>query len=167
MQFTKIEDFLSYYTKVKKRTARLLAYIPPDKIEWSYAEGKFTIGDLIRHLACIERYMYAENVQLKPSRYSGCGTDLAEGYEATIAFYHRLHEESLAIFSKLTPEDLQQKCTTPGEAQISTWKWLRLMAEHEIHHRGQLYMYLGMLGVVTPPIYGLTSEEVAKRGKSE
>ncbi len=38
------------------------------------------------------------------------------------------------------------------------------MAEHEIHHRGQLYMYLGMLGVETPPIYGLTSEEVAERG---
>ncbi len=65
MQFTKIEDFLSYYSKVKKRTTRLFACIPPDKIEWSYAAGKFTIGDLIRHLACIERYMYAENVQLK------------------------------------------------------------------------------------------------------
>lgn len=163
MQFTKIEDFLAYYSKVKKRTTRLFSYIPPDKIEWTFAEGKFTIGDLIRHIACIERYMYAENVQMKPSSYSGCGTDLAEGYEATIAFYHRLHEESLAIFSKLSPEDLQQKCTTPGEAKITMWKWLRLMAEHEIHHRGQLYMYLGMLGIKTPPIYGLTSEEVAER----
>ena len=34
------------------------------------------------------------------------------------------------------------------------------MVEHEIHHRGQLYMYLSLLDVKTPPIFGLTSEEV-------
>ena len=37
------------------------------------------------------------------------------------------------------------------------------MVEHEIHHRGQLYLLLSMLGVATPPIYGLTSEEVRAR----
>ncbi|MGA7930960.1 MAG: hypothetical protein WCA20_33835 [Candidatus Sulfotelmatobacter sp.] len=33
------------------------------------------------------------------------------------------------------------------------------------HHRGQIYVYLAMLGVSTPPNYGLTSEEV--RAKSQ
>ena len=28
------------------------------------------------------------------------------------------------------------------------WKLLRSMAEHEVHHRGELYAYLGVLGVV-------------------
>jgi uncharacterized damage-inducible protein DinB len=37
------------------------------------------------------------------------------------------------------------------------------MVEHEVHHRGQLYMALGILGVPTPPIYGLTSEQVRER----
>jgi len=37
------------------------------------------------------------------------------------------------------------------------------MVEHEVHHRSQIYVYLGMLGVKTPPIYGLTSEEVRER----
>jgi uncharacterized damage-inducible protein DinB len=34
------------------------------------------------------------------------------------------------------------------------------MVEHEIHHRGQIYVYLSMLGVKTPPIFGLTSEQL-------
>jgi uncharacterized damage-inducible protein DinB len=34
------------------------------------------------------------------------------------------------------------------------------MAEHEIHHRGELYAYLGILGVSVPPLYGLTSEQL-------
>ena len=43
----------------------------------------------------------------------------------------------------------------------------RAMVEHEVHHRGQIYIYLGMLGVKTPPIYGLTSEEVKARSQSK
>jgi uncharacterized damage-inducible protein DinB len=37
------------------------------------------------------------------------------------------------------------------------------MLPHEVHHRGQIYMYPGILGVKTPPIFGLTSEEVRAR----
>ncbi len=68
--------------------------------------------------------------------------------------------KSIEIFSRLSPEDLERKCKTPGGIEITTWKWLRAMVEHEVHHRGQLYIYLGIIGVSTPPIYGLTSEEV-------
>lgn len=38
------------------------------------------------------------------------------------------------------------------------------MTEHEIHHRGQIYFCLSMLDVPTPPLYGLTSEQVIERG---
>ena len=84
-----------------------------------------------------------------------------------MAFVERLHAESMDIFGRLTDGDLQKRCTTPDDAPITTWKWLRLMLEHEIHHRGQIYLYLSMLGVQTPPLYGLTSEEVRHHGASE
>jgi uncharacterized damage-inducible protein DinB len=75
-----------------------------------------------------------------------------------------LHAEAMAIFRALTPEMLGAKCTTPGGAALTTWKWLRAMEEHEIHHRGQLYLMLGMLGIDTPPLYGHTSEQVGAVG---
>jgi len=142
---------------------RVARCIPPDKIDWTYASGKFTLGDILRHLAVGERYMWAENVQGRTARYTTHGKELADGYENVIAFVERLHAESMEIFARLTDEDLQRKCTTPDNAPITTWKWLRLMPEHEIHHRGQIYIYLAMLGVKTPPLYGLTSEEVRAR----
>ena len=142
---------------------RVARCIPPDKIDWTYASGKFTLGDILRHLAVAERYMWAENVQGRPARYTTHGKELADGYENVIAFVDRLHSESMEIFARLTDEDLQRKCKTPDDAPITTWKWLRLMPEHEIHHRGQIYLYLAMLGVKTPPLYGLTSEEVRAR----
>jgi uncharacterized damage-inducible protein DinB len=39
------------------------------------------------------------------------------------------------------------------------------MVEHEAHHRGQLYLHLALLGIATPPLYGLTSEEVKARSE--
>ncbi|MFK8006718.1 MAG: DinB family protein [Saprospiraceae bacterium] len=167
MEINDVQSFLKYYSRIKHRTRRLFDYIPEDKIEWTYQEGKFTIGDIIRHLANIERFMYAENAQLKPSLYDGCEEKYAKGLDEVIRYYDILHKESMAIFLKLTQDDLNKKCMTPGNVEITLWKWLRAMVEHEIHHRGQLYFYLGMLGVETPPMYGLTSEEVAARSANQ
>jgi uncharacterized damage-inducible protein DinB len=163
MEIHDFRTFLSYWERVRERTARLVPLIPAEKLEWTYQAGRYTLGDLVRHLAGIERYMYAENVRGLPSRYPGHGRELADGPEAVRAYFEGLHAESVAIFGALTPEDLERKCVTPGGAEITTWKWLRAMVEHEIHHRGQIYMYLAMLGVSTPPLYGLTEEEVRAR----
>jgi uncharacterized damage-inducible protein DinB len=163
MQIQNLDLFLDYLDKVHQRTMRVVRCIPPDKLDWSYCEGKFTLGDLVRHMAAIERYMFAETVQNKPSRYGGCGKELADGYEEVVMFMERLHRESVEIISRLSSEDLNRKCTTPDGASITIWKWLRAMVEHEIHHRGQIYIYLAMLGVSTPPLYGLTSEQVRER----
>ena len=163
MEIKTIGPFLDYYEKIRQRTLKVIQSIPPDKMDWTYQEGKFTFADLIRHIASIERYMYGENVQLKPSRYPGHGKELADGYENVLAYLDRTHKESMAIFASLSDEDLRKKCTTPGGAEITVWKWLRAMVEHEIHHRGQLYIYLSMISVPASPIYGLTSEEVYAR----
>jgi uncharacterized damage-inducible protein DinB len=165
MEIRTIEPFLDYFERIRERTLRVVRCIPPDKIDWTYSEGKFSFADIIRHLAAIERYMYAENVQGRPSLYPGHGKELADGYNAVLEFMNRAHAESMEIFRRLSDDDLQRKCKTPGGVEIATWKWLRAMLEHEIHHRGQLYLYLGLLNVPTPPIYGLSSEEVKARSE--
>jgi uncharacterized damage-inducible protein DinB len=125
--------------------------------------GKFTIGDQIRHIAAIERYMFAETIAGRRPAYHGCGKELADGYENVISYFNELHRQSIEIFSSLTNEDLRKKCVTPGNAEMPVWKWLRAMVEHEIHHRAELYIYLNLIGVKTPPMFGLTAEEVQER----
>jgi uncharacterized damage-inducible protein DinB len=156
-------DLAEYIGKSHARTRRLLPLIPSDDLEWSPTPGWFTIGGLVRHLAGIERWMYAENAQKRPSRYPGHGRELADGYEAVLAYYDRLHEEAMAVFRGLDDSALAEKVVTPAGAPITLWKWLRAMTEHEAHHRGQLYLMLAMRRVQTPPLYGLTSEEVQAR----
>ena len=160
MEIFTVAPFLDYFEKVRARTMRLAACIPPDKLEWRCAEGKFTPGDLARHIAATERYVFAESVAGGRNRYSGCGRELADGYDRVIQFMEQMHSESMKIFSQLSDDDLQKKCASAEGTPITTWKLLRSMVEHEIHHRGELYAYLGLLGVTVPPLYGLTSEQL-------
>ena len=163
MEITSVESFLPYYEGIRERTRRVLECIPDERMEWRHAPGRFSFGDLVRHLAALERWMFAENVAGRPSRYPGHGRELADGAEAVRRYFEEMHAESLEIFRALTDADLARRCTTPGGASLPVWKWLRAMVEHEVHHRGQLYLMLGMIGVETPPIFGLTSEEVHAR----
>ena len=167
MEITSVQSFLDYYESIRQRTRNVIKTIPPDKFDWTYQEGKFTFADLVRHIAAVERYMFAENVRLRPSRYPGHGKDLADGPENVLAFFDRMHEETIAIISNIPAEDLKKKCTVVSGAQITVWKWLRALTEHEIHHRGQIYTYLGMLGVGVPPLYGLTEPQVRAMSTAE
>ncbi len=142
---------------------RVVACVPPDHLDWTYKQGKFTFGDVMRHLAALERWMFAETVAGRPSRYPGHGKDLADGYDPVVGYMRQMHAESMDVFRSLTDADLDAKCSTPAGVELRRSKWLRAMAEHEIHHRGQIYVYLSMLDVKTPPLYGLTEEEVKAR----
>jgi uncharacterized damage-inducible protein DinB len=149
-----------YLERVHERTRRVVLLIPRDDLEWKPKSGWFSFGDLVRHLAAIERWMYAENALGRPSRYAGHGDELASGFDDVLTFYDNLHAESADIFRSLDTAALASKVTSPAGTPITVWKWLRAMTEHEVHHRGQLYLMLAMRGIPTPPIFGLTSEDV-------
>ena len=158
--FPDSRSFVDYWRNVRARTIRVLDHIPASDLEWTHTPGKYTFGDVFRHLAGIERYMYGETVRRQPSAYPGHSAALAAGLDGVRSYVERCHAESLEIFGGLTIDDLMSKCRTPAGTPITVWKWLRAMVEHEAHHRGQLYMMAGMRGIPIPPLYGLTEEEV-------
>lgn len=160
MEIRSIESFLPYYANVRARTRKLVQLIPAGQVEWRPAAGRFSLGDLARHIAAVERYVFAENVRGKPSQYRGCGPELGATPEAILDFLDRAHAEAVEIFASLTPEQLNGKGLTPDGSPITVWKLLRALVEHEAHHRGQIYVYLALLGIDTPPLYGRTEPEL-------
>lgn len=158
--FTEHASFLEYLDRMHARTRRVIACIPADSLEWLPGKGRWTLGDQVRHLAGIERWMYGETVSGRRSSYPGHGRELADGLVHVMAYYDRLHADARAIFAALSQAQWDGKVMTPAGAPITTWKWLRAMLEHEAHHRGQVYFTLGLLEVPTPPIYGLSEPEL-------
>lgn len=163
MEIQSVDGFLYYLDRVRERTERVVDLVPDDRLGWRPEPGAFSFADLLRHVAALERYMFAENIQGRPNRYPGHGPALAEGLEEVRAYWDRCRREALELYGELTDDDLERPCTTPAGAELRTWKWLRALIEHEVHHRGQLYLMLRMIDVETPPLYGLTSEAVRAR----
>ena len=70
--------FLEYLDRVHARTRNVVACIPADGLEWAPAPGRWTAGDQVRHLAAIERWMYADTVSGRPGRRSRRGSGSAQ-----------------------------------------------------------------------------------------
>jgi uncharacterized damage-inducible protein DinB len=157
------QEWLSYVDRMYQRTRRIALLIPPGELEHNFGPSRFTPGDLVRHLAGVNRYMFIEIAAGRSNRYPGHTHELAAGLADVLAYHQRLHGESMQVLRAMAPADFERKVVTPEGASITAWKWLRAMTEHEAHHRGQLYWALAELGVQTPPLFGLTSEEVWER----
>ena len=110
------QSFLQYLDSVHARTRRVIELIPPEQLEWAPAPGKFSFGDIVRHLANIERFMYAESVSGRPSAYTGHDRRFADGYGAVVAYYDRMHDASRAIFAALTPDTIAKELASRAES---------------------------------------------------
>lgn len=166
MEIQTIQSFLSYYEKVRETTQSIINVIPPDQINWTYKAGKYTIGDLVRHIAAIERNLFAELILGNPVSYVGCAKELATNHEDILSYFHQAHTESMAIFGTLKDSDLYRKIKTVSGTQTSIANFLRALIVHEIHYRGALCIYLNCIGVETPPILGLTAEQVIQKANT-
>lgn len=166
MDITTIASFISYYEKVREGTKRIIHSIPEDKMDWTYKTGKFTIGDLIRHIAAIERNLFAELIQGNQVSYNECGKELAANYSEIITYFNKMHSESMEIFSALKEPDLNRKIKTVNGSETSIANFLRALVVHEIHHRGALCIYLNLLDIKTPPVLGLTAEQIIELSKT-
>ncbi|HUL34498.1 MAG TPA: hypothetical protein VL128_11480 [Candidatus Eisenbacteria bacterium] len=83
---------------------------------------------MLRHIAVTERYLWGENPHGKSSRYKDHGEEFTDGLKNILSLMERLHAESLEMFSSLNDADLRTKCRTPGDVEVTKWKWLRQMA---------------------------------------
>lgn len=83
--------------------------------------------------------------------------------------------ELLAAFASSTEQARSWVATLSDEHAVATWRLMRAEREllavprvaalrlflfnHWYHHRGQLLVYLHMLDVPVPPVYGPTADE--------
>ncbi|MDP1810969.1 MAG: DinB family protein [Sediminibacterium sp.] len=165
MEITKIETFLSYFEKTRLATLKVIEVIPHDKLDWSYMPDKFTIADLVRHIAAIERNVFAEVALGNKPNYKGCRKDLADGYENIVHYFNEMHSQTIEILKSISDESLKRKIKSLDGNEIELGNFLRALVLHEIHHRAALCIYLNLLGVATPPILGLMEEQVIQLSK--
>ena len=161
-EMTIAEKLLPELDVEMKTTRRLLERVPTDKGEWKPHPKSFSLGHLAQLVATmpgwLTRMVRDPEIDLaKGAGYSYESTEtLVERFDTNV----REAREAIASAKDSTFDEMwslkmngQVLITQPrGEAIRST-------INHLVHHRGQLTVYLRLVDVPIPSIYGPTADE--------
>jgi uncharacterized damage-inducible protein DinB len=153
---------LSELERESTTTEAILRRVPADKLDWRPHEKSMTLGDLAWHIASIPR----RAAQLVEAGTFDLGT-AGPSARGTGDFVERLREsvdEAKRIVGALDDQAIKEPMTLMrGDAVVMSLPKLAavrtIMLNHSYHHRGQLTVYLRLLDVPLPTIYGPSADE--------
>ncbi len=158
---TEKDQFLQRFEHEKKTTLKLLRAFPADKGEFKPHERSksarelawtFVIEQGIVAAALRGKIDFSQPMPPAPSK-------LADA----IAGFEKAGQDTHASVSKMSEEDLSHIVQFPvGPGKMGDFRkmdilWMTLM--DQVHHRGQLSVYVRMAGGKVPSIYGPTADE--------
>jgi uncharacterized damage-inducible protein DinB len=147
-------------------TKKMLEKVPLDKKDWKPHEKSMSLGRLATHVAetthwasdihHIDDFNFLKNYNFNP-RVAASTEELLEIFQSNLS-------DAINDLSAMTDEDFNKTWTvrrgeqimfqTPKKVAIRGWAF-----SHLIHHRGQLSVYLRLLDVPVPGMYGPSADE--------
>lgn len=143
-------------------TRRLLERVPGDRAAWKPHTRSFSLGHLAQLVARMPGWL---THTLKQTRLDlgGASPYSLETTDTLLAEFDRCVAEAREALAAARDEDYQVPWSlTMGERVLFTAPRavvMRQTVNHLVHHRGQLTVYLRLLDVPIPSIYGPTADE--------
>jgi uncharacterized damage-inducible protein DinB len=157
--------FIAELKSETEPTRKLLSRVPVDNLTWKPHEKSMTIERLAQHVAELPNWI--TTTITKP------GLNFADGYtpspkfksaEELVSHFDKNVAEAIAALETVSDEDLAKSWTLQNGEQIYFTMpkkvVIRTMAfNHFIHHRAQLGVYLRLLDIPIPGMYGPSADD--------
>ena len=148
-------QFLSHSIDQESKTTRnVLAAVPAGHENYRPHEKSMTTLELCWHLASSEVWFYN---CIADGAFGHGDPKLPEHIKSVAdvqAYYDKEHPAALARVSAMDGAAASKVIDFMGMMQFPAVVFLNLAANHVIHHRGQLSVYLRPMGAKVPSIYG-------------
>jgi uncharacterized damage-inducible protein DinB len=143
-------------------TRRLLERVPAERGRWKPHEKSFPLGHLAQLVAWmpgwIARTLHEPHIDL-----AAAGSYSFEPTEVLLQMFDRNVADASTALQEVTGRALEEPWSLKmGEQVLFTsprGETARGHLNHLIHHRGQLTVYLRLIDVPLPQIYGPTADE--------
>jgi uncharacterized damage-inducible protein DinB len=157
------QAMLQEFDNEAKTTRRVLERVPADKLAWKPHPKSMSLGTLALHVASTPGVIIgwcAEDETTFTGASSPQATSTAEILEAHDASVKKMRE----MLPQIGDEGMQRMWTAKAGGQtLMTMPKAALaraiVMNHWVHHRGQLSVYLRLLDVPVPSIYGPSADE--------
>lgn len=147
-------SFLEVLDESIKTVTQLIERLPPESLAYAYADGKWTVAEVLLHLIDCERIFtyralriargdttplpgFDEN-QYVPNSHASSRTA-----ESLLQEYLAVRRSTLSLFQNMDPSALQ-RCGTANGHPFSVEMIGTIIAGHELHHLGVLKSKYGL-----------------------
>ena len=145
-------------------TCRVLERVPGEQLEWKPHAKSWTLGGLATHLATLPTYGMAilgmdelDATTLPPNPLATSRDELLRRFDENAAGLRALVETTDdAALARTWTFRLGEKVIFQ---QTRTALLRMLVVSHMVHHRAQLGVYLRLLDVPVPSVYGPSADE--------
>jgi len=160
--FQHLDDFLQGYEQLAQGTQQLMDRLRDADLPRAVAEQHRTLGGLAWHIV-VSPVEMMNRTGLGLATVDADAPPPAAAREIADAYRRVTRELSEALRHQWTDASLQETDAMYGE------RWprgltLRILREHEIHHRGQMTVLLRQAGLTVPGLCGPSREEWQRFG---
>ncbi|MFZ5827262.1 MAG: DinB family protein [Bacillota bacterium] len=154
----KAADFFPLRHEVRAGTLQAVRSLSPEHLEWKPAGGVHSIMGWLRHIAQSEDWWIQAGVMERHDFVPRRKGQLLE-LDQVLAYLEETRGTTERLLQEWPAEKLSEQVPVPpgflgayrGPKLSLHWVMGNLF-HHELHHRGQIYLYLRMMGI-EPPAY--------------
>lgn len=154
------EDFITDWQRSSDGTLAVLQAVTDDKLTQSITEDHNSLGWLGWHLTTSMSYFMSQvgfkMPALKSLKQPEHASDIAHQYEVYAS--HILELAGQQFDDAFLAEEINMHGAMTTRGQV-----LRMMIDHQTHHRGQMTVLLRQAGLPVPGVMGPTKEESAQK----
>jgi len=158
-------SFFKRWDKAHELTVRLIRAMPEKKLGFKCTNNNYSFGYLAEHIYHGEKVL-DEAAMKGELRIEDFGILAPPDFTTTdelVAYAEEIHALTNKYFSGMSEEELMKPIRTPwGESPL--FLFIFNSYEHMMHHRGQMYIYLRLVGAEPPPM-DINKDEMEKAGK--
>lgn len=155
--YRKVEDFLAEWKNASTGTLRAIQAVPTEKMDVAIVEGHNSLGWLAWHLVSVN----AAFGQFAGLQIPGPGADMPQPdtMDEIVTYYEQVQQAYLSEAATLRDEQLLEEVSLFG-SMMPRGQLLRLLIDHQTHHRGQMTVLIRQAGLTVPPVMGPTQEMI-------
>jgi uncharacterized damage-inducible protein DinB len=146
-------------------TRRVLERIPENKLAWKPHQKSMTIGQLALHMAQVPGGIAKIS---RADEFDASQANFGAKQPESMGEIFAAHDESVRVAEDCLKTMTQEKANATWRLKMGTKEVLAIpraallrsiMLNHWYHHRGQLSVYLRLLDIPLPSIYGPSADE--------
>jgi uncharacterized damage-inducible protein DinB len=161
---TTTDRLIAELTQEATITRRVLERVPGQRLGWKPHPKSMSLGELALHVAQIPGGLAEFMRESRRELPSFAARPQAASLEQILIAHEESHRAARAQLAAWTEDDLMEEWTmTRGENPVLVLPRMDMvrsvMFNHLYHHRGELIVYLRLLDVSVPPVYGPSADE--------